>query len=177
MITQCGPRVERENIPIYFKGYTSKLNMQHNYIIVWSNFYIRNRSWIITIVSLQPCVFWFLYCETCPHWFWNGIQYHNANKAGRKCGCLCCSCFSNWEVWFKYERSAELFPQYLIKKKKKKKQISFQFSVFLNRENTAILQCYRGWNNNTAITWTTARENSTGRREGRSTNRDMLVIL
>lgn len=41
MITQCVPRVEGENIAIYFKGYTSELNMQHNYIIIRSNFYIK----------------------------------------------------------------------------------------------------------------------------------------
>lgn len=57
MITQCVPRVEGENIAIYFKGYPSELNTQHNYIIIRSNFYIKSRSRITTIVSLQPSVF------------------------------------------------------------------------------------------------------------------------
>lgn len=156
MLMQCVPRVEGENIPIYFKGYTSKLNMQHNCIIIWPNFYIGSRSWIITIVSLQPSVFWFLFCETCPLWFWNGIHSTTMqNKAGRKCGC-----FVLLLLFFQ--------PRGLIQMREicgiissgshpKEKEISFQFLVFLNLDNPFIHQCYSGWSNNIAIMWTDSK--------------------
>lgn len=153
MLAQCVPRVEGENIPIYLKGYTSKLNTQHNCIIIWPNFYIRSRSGIITIVSLQPGVFWFLFCETWPLWFWNGIHSPAMqNKAGRKCDCFV------WLLLFFQLRSPtqrrEICGIISSVSHLKEKEISFQFLVFLNLENPFIHQCYSGWSNNIAITQT-----------------------
>lgn len=38
MVAPCVPGVAGKNIPIYFKGYTSKLNMQYDYIITRCKF-------------------------------------------------------------------------------------------------------------------------------------------